>query len=209
MLDDRGEQRLEVLTVGQAAVFRLVERGAPVLGRGVDDREVDLRLVGVEVEEELVRLVDDLADPRVRAVDLVHDEDDRQALLQRLAQHEAGLRQRALTGVDQKQHAVDHLQAALDLTTEVGVTGGVDDVEGHVLAVVHVVPHRGVLGQDRDALLTLEVHGVHDPVGDVGVLAEGAGLPQHGVDQRGLAVVDVGDDGDVAQVAALDGLGGG
>ena len=77
-------------------------------------------------------------------------------------------------------------------------------------AVVHVVPDRGVLGQDRDALLTLQIHGVHDAVGDVGVLAEGAGLPEHGVDQRGLAVVDVGDDGDVAEVAALDEvLGGG
>ena len=32
--------------------------------------------------------------------------------------------------------------------------------------------------------------------------AEGAGLPEHGVDERGLAVVDVGDDRDVAQVVA-------
>ena len=34
----------------------------------------------------------------------------------------------------------------------------------------------------------------------MGVLAEGAALPQHGVHERRLAVVDVGDDGDVAQV---------
>ena len=34
------------------------------------------------------------------------------------------------------------------------------------------------------------------------VLAEGAGLPQHGVDERGLAVVDVGHDGHVADVVA-------
>ena len=33
----------------------------------------------------------------------------------------------------------------------------------------------------------------------VGVLAEGAPLPQHGVHERGLAVVDVGDDRDIAQ----------
>ena len=32
------------------------------------------------------------------------------------------------------------------------------------------------------------------------VVAEGAGLLQQAVDQRGLAVVDVGDDGDVAKV---------
>ena len=42
---------------------------------------------------------------------------------------------------------------------------------------------------------------------DVLVGAEGAGLPQHRVDQRRLAVVDVRHDGDVPQVlAALHGL---
>ena len=39
-------------------------------------------------------------------------------------------------------------------------------------------------------------------LGDVLVGAEGARLPEHGVDQRRLAVVDVGDDGDVADVLA-------
>ena len=41
-------------------------------------------------------------------------------------------------------------------------------------------------------------------LGNVLVGAEGARLPEHRVDQRGLAVVDVGDDGDVAQVLAGD-----
>ena len=60
-------------------------------------------LVGVEVEEQLVRLVDDLGDPGVGPVDLVDDQDDRQPLLQRLAEHETGLRERALGRVDQEQ----------------------------------------------------------------------------------------------------------
>ena len=38
---------------------------------------------------------------------------------------------------------------------------------------------------------------------DVLVLAERAGLPEHGVDERRLAVVDVRDDRDVAEVVAL------
>ena len=73
-------------------------------------------------------------------------------------------------------------------------------------AVGHGVPDRGVLREDRDALLALEVHRVHDPVVDralVGLVGrEGPGLPEHRVDERGLAVVDVGDDRDVAQVGA-------
>ena len=59
-----------------------------------------------------------------------------------------------------------------------------------------------LLGEDRDALLALEVARVHDPVHDGLVGAEGAGLAQHRVHERGLAVVDVRDDGDVAQVGA-------
>ena len=34
---------------------------------------------------------------------------------------------------------------------------------------------------------------------------EGAGLAEHGVDQGGLAVVDVGHDGDIAEIGALHG----
>ena len=115
----------------------------------------------------------------------------------RLLEHVAGLRQRALGGVDEQQDRVDHQQAALDLAAEVGVAGRVDDVEPDA----GVVDGR-LLGQDRDALLALEVARIHDPVDDGLVGAERAGLAEHRVDERGLAVVDVGDDGDVAQVGA-------
>src|SRR5215468_2118972 len=74
------------------------------------------------------------------------------------------------------------------------MAGGVDDVDPRAL-----IEDGRVLGHDGDALLALEVDRVHDPFGDVLVGAEGAALPQHGVDQRRLAVVDVGDDGEVAQ----------
>ena len=62
--------------------------------------------------------------------------------------------------------------------------------------------HRRVLGENRDPLLTLEIVGVHHPVGDRLVGAERTGLLQERVDERRLAVVDVRDDGDVAQVGA-------
>ena len=74
------------------------------------------------------------------------------------------------------------------------MSGGVDDVDRQVVPL-----DRGVLGEDRDALLALEVAGVHDPVGDLLVGGEGAGLAQHLVDERGLSVVDVGDNGDISK----------
>ena len=184
------EQRLQVL-----ALDALLERSPAGPRVRVDDRELDLLLVGVEVEEQLVDLVDHLGDPRVGPVDLVHDEDHGQPGLERLAQHEPRLRQRPLGGVDQQQHAVDHRQPALHLAAEVGVARRVDDVQLHA-----PVADGRVLGEDRDALLALEVHRVHHALGDVLVLAERAGLPQHRVHERGLAVVDVGDDRHVSEV---------
>ena len=71
-----------------------------------------------------------------------------------------------------------------------------------MLIFVVAVPDGGVLGEDRDALLALEVHRVHHALGDVLVGAERARLPQHRVDERRLAVVDVRHDGDVADVVA-------
>ena len=86
-------------------------------------------LVGAEVQEELVDVVEDDRRPGVAAVDLVDREHDRQVPGHRLLQDVAGLRQRPLGGIDEEQHRVDHEQRALDLATEVRVTGRVDDVQ--------------------------------------------------------------------------------
>ena len=95
--------------------------------------------------------------------------------------------------------AVDHRQGSLDLAAKVGVAGRIDDVDQ-----MSVVLDGRVLGQDRDAALALEVVGVEDALGDLLVVAEDVALPQHRVDQGRLAVVDVGDDGDVAAKGIRD-----
>ena len=71
---------------------------------------------------------------------------------------------------------------------------GVDDVDLRV-----AVAHSGILGQDRDAALALQIVGVHDAVDDLLIFTVDAALLEHLVDQGGLAVVNVGDDGDVSQ----------
>ena len=71
------------------------------------------------------------------------------------------MRLRALGGIDDQQHAIDHLHDALDLAAEVGVAGGIDDVDGVAAPV-----DRGVLGLDGDALFAFEVHRVHGALGD-------------------------------------------
>ena len=126
-----------------AALNPFLQRGPARFRVGVDDRKVDLLRVSVEVDEELVDLIDDRGDAGVGAVDLVDDQDHWQSRLECLAQDEAGLRQRALGGVDQQQHAVDHGQTALDLAAEVGVAGGVDDVELDIAVVDRRCSWRG------------------------------------------------------------------
>ncbi len=117
--------------------------------------------------------------------------------LERLGQHEPRLRHRPFGRVDQHQRAVGHPQHALDLAAEIGVAGRVDEVDLHALVV-----DGDVLGQDRDAPLALQVVGVEDAVADELAGAELAALAQQAIDQRRLAVVDVGDDGDIADVGA-------
>src|SRR5207247_6167184 len=86
---------------------------------------------------------------------------------------------------------------ALDLAAEVGVAGGVDDVD-----LDSTVADGSVLREDRDAPLALQLIAVEHALDDALVGAERAGLLQQTIDQRRLAVIDVGDDGDVADVAA-------
>ena len=154
-------------------------------------------LVGAEVHEQLVDLVEDLARAGVGSVDLVEGDDDRQPPGHRLLEHVAGLGQRPFGGVDEQQDGVDHEQRPLDLATEVRVTRRVDDVQPDVA----VVDGR-LLGEDRDPLLALEVARIHDPIDHGLVRAERPRLAEHRVDERRLAVVHVSDDGDVPQIAA-------
>ena len=118
--------------------------------------------------------------------------------LERLRHHELGLRQRPLGGVDQHQCAIDHIEDALDLAAEIGVARRIDDIDPGV-----VPNQRGRLGENGDAALALEVVRIERAFEHALVLAERAGLLQEPVDQRGFAVVDMGDNGDVAEIHAL------
>ena len=75
------------------------------------------------------------------------------------------------------------------------MAGGVDDVDPRPLPL-----HTRHLGQDRDATFLFEVVAVERALHNRLVLTIGAGLLEQLVDERRLAMVDVGDDGDVADV---------
>ena len=191
VLEDGFEQRAHVV----ALVVELLDRET-VEARGEDHREIELLFGGAELVEEIEGVVDDPVGAGARAVDLVDHDDRLETQRERLTGDEAGLRHRALDRVDQQQHAVDHRQHALDLAAEVGVARGVDDVD-----VGFAVLDRAVLGEDGDTALAFDVVRVHDPLVDLLVLAEGAGLTEQLVHQGGFAMVDVSDDGEVSNRA--------
>ena len=58
----------------------------------------------------------------------------------------------------------------------------------------------GALGEDGDAALALLVVGIQRPFLDLLIVADRAGLLQEVVDERGLAMVDMGDNGNISYV---------
>ena len=85
---------------------------------------------------------------------------------------------------------------------------GIDDVEGDAFRMAVLggqragVLHRGVLGEDGDALLTFQIIGIHHTIRNFLTFVEHVGLCQHGIDQRGLAVIDVCHNRYISNIAA-------
>jgi hypothetical protein len=109
-----------------------------------------------------------------------------------------GLRLDPLRGVDDEDRALARLQAAADLVAEVDVAGRVDQVERVAQAVGGDVLEADGARLDGDALLALEVHRVEHLAGHLPRLDRVSQLEQ-AVGERGLAVIDMGNDREVAQ----------
>ena len=189
------KQRLHV-----GAGFALGQGRPAIEAAGKNDREVELFFGRAELVEQLESLIDDPVRTCARTVDLVDHHDDLVTQRQRLLGHEARLRHRAFDRVNQQECAVNHRQHALDLATKVGVAGGIDDVDPGAL-----VSDRTVLGEDGDAALFFDVVAVHHPLADLLVRGEGARLLEQAVDEGRLAVVNVGNDGDIAKTGVRAG----
>ena len=180
-----------------AGLVRL-QAGVPLPGGGIAHGELQLVVVGAQLDEQVQHLVHHFRGAGPGPVDFIQHHHWLLAQGQSLFQHKAGLGHAALKGVHQQQHAVHHLQNPLYLAAKIGVAGGVHNID--LDAVVH---HGGIFGEDGDAPLPLQVAGIHHALGHSLILAEHAALPQQLVHQGGLAVVHVGDDGHVAQIFSL------
>ena len=136
----------------------------------------------------------------VGTVDLVDENDRREAGFEGFLEDETGLSLGAFVGVDNEHDAVDHFHDALHFAAEVRVSGSVDDVDE-----IFAPANGGILRLDRDASLAFLVHRVHGTLVDGLVFTEGSGLFEHLVHEGGFAMINVGDDGDVTDAIRGDG----
>lgn len=162
----------------------------------------DLENVRRVAANEIGKLLGELLGLGGRQVDLVEHRNDLQIVLHRQIQIGEGLGLDALSGVDEKNGPLTGREGPGDLVGEVDVPRGVDHVEDvRVARVVRGRPGQPYgLGLDRDATLALDVHPVevlstHLP------LVDDTGQLEHPVGERGLAVVDVRDDAEIADLS--------
>ena len=130
-------------------------------------------------------------------VDLVHDRDDLQVVFHGQVQVSQRLRLDPLRGVHHQDRALARLQRPADLVRKVHVAGCIDQVQLILVPVRCGVTHAHRRRLDRHAFLALEIHGVqhlrhHIPLGDR------AGCLQQAIRQGRFAVVNMGDNTEVA-----------
>ncbi len=138
----------------------------------------------------------------LRQVDLVQHRHHFQALLDGGVAVGHGLGFDALTRVHHQQRAFAGRQGTADFIGEVDVAGGVDEVQLVLDTVFGGVVQSNAVGLDGDPALALEVHGVQY-LGFHFTLGKAAAHLDESIGQRRLAMVNVGDDGEIADMTQI------
>lgn len=121
-----------------------------------------------------------------RLVDLVYDNNWFKVELKRLVEHESCLRHGAFGSVDEQQYAVCEFEHAFDLSAEVAVSRGVDDIYLDVLVMyAHIFRENGY------SAFAFEVVAVEKAVSHLLIVPEKLGLSDNFVYECGFAMVDV------------------
>ena len=166
-----------------------------VLGGTIDNREIELVFSGVEREHQVEHHFVDFLGAAVGFVDLVDHNNGFQTNLQCLLQHESSLRHRTFKSINQQQTAIGHVQHALNLTTKIAVSRGVDNIDFRSFPI-----DGNVLGKNGDTAFALQVVGVEHLAGKILSFSEKMSSQHHFVHKRRLAVVNVRYNGNVPNV---------
>ena len=147
------------------------------------------------MHEEIERAIHDIVDDGIGTVDFVDYNNGFMAESQSLPQDERGLRHRPFFGIDKDQYPIHHAERAFHLSTEIRMARRIDDVDLDAF-----IDHARILGTNGDTSLAFLIHRIHDAFAHVVDLAMHMRLTEHGIDEGRFAVIDVRDDGDIANV---------
>jgi hypothetical protein len=136
--------------------------------------------------------------PRPTPVDLVHEQQRRDAQPLQRPHQDTGLRLHPLDGRDHQDGPVQDAQHPFHFGDEVGVAGGVDQVDGDAAD-----GERHHSGLDRDPALALEREriGLRRARVDAADLADDTGGEEQPLGERGLTGVDVRQDAQVERLS--------
>ena len=190
VINDKLKQRIKVLTVALKAVVT-----PTVTARSVERWEIKLLVSCVKRSEQIKDFVKRAIRFRIRLINFVQNHDWLEPKRECFRGYKFCLGHRTLCGVHEQNNTVNHRQDPLYLGAEVRVTGGVNDVDAQTVPF-----NRCRFGENRNAALTLQIVAIHGAFGHCLVLAESTGLFEKFVNKGRFAVVNVGDDRNIAHI---------
>ena len=116
-------------------------------------------------------------------------------LFQRLTQDILRLGHGAFVGVYQQQHTINHGQHAFHFSAEIRMAGRVQNID--LGAIVH---HCRIFRQNGDTAFPFQIVRIHHAFRHLFIGAENMALLQHSIYQCGFAMIDMGDDRNIANI---------
>ncbi len=183
-----------------------IGRGPTLTGGSVNDGKIQRLIIGVKLHQQIEYFINHIMRPGIGTIHLIDHHHRTQFILQSLIQHKPRLRHRPIERIHQQQHPIGHFQYPLHLAAKIGVAGRVNDVDFIFNALRRGIINSAIFAENRNAAFPLERIGIHNQVMMIAgkpvqlLVAKHARLVEQLIHQRGLAVIDMSDDGDVANV---------
>ncbi len=175
--------------------FAPVRTHPTLLGRAEKCREIELIFCGIKIEHQVENHLLHLFGATIGLIHFVYDDNGLKSYLKRFLKNETRLGHRPFESIDQQKAAIGHIEHALHFAAEIGVSRSVYNVD-----FCPFVIDGDVFGEYCYAALALKVIAVEYQFAGILIISKKMSGHQHFVHKGGLAMVHVGDDGDIAYI---------
>ena len=156
---------------------------------------IQLVFVCIQLHEQLQNLIHNLIRACFGSIHLIYADNNRVIQLQRLAQNEFCLGHRPFKCIHHQHNAVYHFQHTLYLAAEIGMSGGINDVDFGIAIV-----YGCVFGKNGNPSFPFNIAAVHDSFLYLLIGTEDTALSEQLIHQCGFAVVNVGNNRYVSDI---------